>query len=213
MPYRRDVEARRLRCAILESELAELRVRVGALAVAQTELLAKERELLGLRRSVATSDGAGEARVKRAKKVVLATVVLGGALLSAGLLLTVPCMCRSESIKTTQTSAWELRRAASVWRAERYPNDPCPTTEQLRADRAIDAASKLTDSWGHPFKIVCDRAETYVGSTGADAKEGTYDDLWTPWPPNWPSACRRKAWGEECDEASRSAAQRTAWSR
>jgi hypothetical protein len=45
MPYRADLEAQKQRCDVLEGELAELRLRASALADAQRDIVAKEREV------------------------------------------------------------------------------------------------------------------------------------------------------------------------
>ncbi len=45
MPYRADLEAQKMRCEVLERELADLRLRASALAEAQRLLATKEREV------------------------------------------------------------------------------------------------------------------------------------------------------------------------
>jgi general secretion pathway protein G len=67
--------------------------------------------------------------------------------------------------------------------AEKYRVDHpgvCPTVEQLRAERELSAASKITDPWDTPYKIVCGDDDLYVMSAGPDKKEGSPDDIRIP---------------------------------
>jgi general secretion pathway protein G len=67
--------------------------------------------------------------------------------------------------------------------AEKYKVDhpgQCPTVEQLRADKELSAASKITDPWDTPYAIRCADDEIYVTSFGPDKKEGTADDIRIP---------------------------------
>jgi general secretion pathway protein G len=110
-------------------------------------------------------------------EVMIVVVIIG--LISGGVAVAVLPRLKEASIKTTQTSARELRRAAEQWRGM-HASDQCPTTQILRADKAIDTASKLTDAWDNPFKIICDDDETTVISAGPDKKDGTADDIRIP---------------------------------
>ena len=109
-------------------------------------------------------------------EVMIVVVILG--LIAGGVAVAVLPKLKEAQIKTTKTSALELRRAAETWRS--MHGDDCPTPEILRADKAIDSASKLTDAWYDPFKITCDADETTVSSWGPDKKEGTADDIHVP---------------------------------
>jgi general secretion pathway protein G len=68
--------------------------------------------------------------------------------------------------------------------AEKYmvdhPGEPCPTVELLRDKRELSAASKITDPWDTPYKIVCGDEDVMVMSMGPDKKEGTNDDIRIP---------------------------------
>ena len=68
--------------------------------------------------------------------------------------------------------------------AEKYrvdhPGQNCPTVEQLRAEKELSAASKITDPWDTPYKIVCSDDDLYVSSFGPDKKENTNDDIRIP---------------------------------
>ncbi|HEY2512527.1 MAG TPA: hypothetical protein VGI39_16785 [Polyangiaceae bacterium] len=89
-----------------------------------------------------------------------------------------PIRPRPHVIRTTKTTAMELRRAAEMWRAS-HPNGGCPSLEQLKRDKAIDPASKVTDSWDTPFQIRCEAEETVVTSLGPD-KRSSADDIVIP---------------------------------
>jgi general secretion pathway protein G len=127
------------------------------------------------------------ARVLRARRyvargvtlieVMIVVVIIG--LISGGVAVAVLPRLKEASIKTTIVSARELRRAAEQWRGT-HASDQCPTMQILRADKAIDSASKLTDAWDDPFHIVCDDDETTVISDGPDKKPGTADDIRIP---------------------------------
>ena len=67
--------------------------------------------------------------------------------------------------------------------AEKFKVDhpgQCPTVEQLRAEKELSAASKITDPWDTPYKIVCGDDDIYVVSFGPDKKENTNDDIRIP---------------------------------
>ena len=110
-------------------------------------------------------------------EVMIVVVILG--LIAGGVAVAVLPKLKEAQIKTTRTSAMELRRATETWRAT-HASDQCPTLEDLRKDKAVDSASKLSDAWDDPFKIVCEEDETVVTSFGHDKKEGTADDIHVP---------------------------------
>lgn len=67
--------------------------------------------------------------------------------------------------------------------AEKYKVDHpgvCPTVEQLRAEKELSAASKVTDPWDSPYKIVCGDEDIMILSFGPDKKENTNDDIRIP---------------------------------
>lgn len=110
-------------------------------------------------------------------EVMIVVVILG--LIAGGVAVAVFPKFKEAQVKTTKTSAMELRRATEMWRGL-HASDQCPTLEQLRTDKALDTASKLTDAWDVPFKITCEDDETIVQSNGPDKKEGTADDIRVP---------------------------------
>jgi general secretion pathway protein G len=128
--------------------------------------------------------GGRAARVRRAMargvtliEVMIVVVIIG--LISGSVAVAVLPKLKQAGIDTTRNSARELRRAADMWRGL-HASDQCPTIEVLRADKAIDTASKVTDAWDDPFKIICEDDETTVVSAGPDKKEGTSDDIRVP---------------------------------
>ncbi len=67
--------------------------------------------------------------------------------------------------------------------AEKYKVDhpgQCPTVEQLRAEKELSAASKITDPWDTPYQIRCQDEDIFIVSFGPDKKEGTNDDIRIP---------------------------------
>ena len=110
-------------------------------------------------------------------EVMIVVVILG--LIAGGVAVAVFPKLKEAQVKTTRTSAMELRRAAETWRGA-HASDECPTADGLKAEKAIDSASKITDAWDDPFKIVCDGDETIVNSMGPDKKENTADDIRVP---------------------------------
>ena len=79
-------------------------------------------------------------------EVMIVVVILG--LIASGVAVAVFPKFKEAQIKTTKTSAMELRRATEMWRGM-HASDQCPTLEMLRADKAfdsrdfVDAARKL----------------------------------------------------------------------
>jgi len=113
--------------------------------------------------------------VKRALQVAGALVVVVGFLaVAAAFIWTRGCPHHLRSV--TEVSVRALRSAAETWRSGRG-GGLCPTAEILRRDNAIDPASKLTDSWSHPFQITCEGNKVTVTSAGPDGRFGTADDI------------------------------------
>lgn len=72
-----------------------------------------------------------------------------------------------------------IHPVAEKWRVD-HPGQTCPTVEQLRAEKELSAASKITDPWDTPYKIVCNEEDVAVLSLGPDKKEGSADDIRIP---------------------------------
>ncbi len=110
-------------------------------------------------------------------EVMIVVVILG--LIASGVAVAVFPRFKEAQVKTTKTSAMELRRATEMWRGT-HASDVCPSIDQLKTDKAIDTATKASDSWDTPFKITCEDDETIISSNGPDKKEGTPDDIRVP---------------------------------
>ncbi|MFO0678762.1 MAG: prepilin-type N-terminal cleavage/methylation domain-containing protein [Polyangiaceae bacterium] len=110
---------------------------------------------------------------------VMIVVVIMGLIAGGVAAVAIPRLAEAR-IKTTQTNALELRKAAMTWHADH--TDSCPTPQVLVKDKAIDATSKITDAWEMPYEIVCDEQadEITVVSPGPDKKKGTQDDIRVP---------------------------------
>src|SRR5258706_9980311 len=63
-----------------------------------------------------------------------------------------------------------IHPVAEKWRVD-HPGQACPTVEQLRAEKELSQASKITDPWDTPYKINCAGDEIYVMSLARDKKE------------------------------------------
>jgi general secretion pathway protein G len=126
------------------------------------------------------------ARRSRARGVTLVEilVVIGIMALIAGAVAfgVLPAWERAQ-VKTTQQNAIALRGVAVGHRVQTTSVD-CPTIEAMRESRILDRASKTTDAWDQPFRIVCaEDGEITVLSPGPDRKLGTHDDIAAPPPP------------------------------
>ena len=81
--------------------------------------------------------------------------------------------------KQAQTDARTIHPAAEKYRVD-HPGEGCPTVELLRDKNEISRASKITDPWDSPYKIICGDEDVAVMSMGPDKKEGTPDDIRIP---------------------------------
>jgi general secretion pathway protein G len=81
--------------------------------------------------------------------------------------------------KQAQIDARTIHPAAEKYRVD-HPGEGCPTVELLRDKNELSRASKITDSWDSPYKIICGDEDLTVLSFGPDKKEGTADDIRIP---------------------------------
>jgi general secretion pathway protein G len=81
--------------------------------------------------------------------------------------------------KQAQTDARTIHPAAEKYRVD-HPGDQCPTVELLREKKELSQASKITDPWDTPYKIICGEEDVMVMSFGPDKKENTADDIRIP---------------------------------
>jgi general secretion pathway protein G len=111
-------------------------------------------------------------------EVMIVIVILG--LISGAVAVGVFKHHRDAQIKMSRIGAAELRRAASLWRAD-HPGDVCPTPAMMLADRSIDQGSKITDAWDTPYRVVCEGEDVTAISLGPDKHESD-DDIIAPSP-------------------------------
>jgi general secretion pathway protein G len=81
--------------------------------------------------------------------------------------------------KQAQTDARTIHPAAEKYRVD-HPGEGCPTVELLRDKNELSKASKITDPWESPYKIICGDEDVAVLSLGPDKREGTPDDIRIP---------------------------------
>ena len=81
--------------------------------------------------------------------------------------------------KQAQIDARTIHPAAEKYRVD-HPGEGCPTVELLRDKNELSKASKITDPWESPYKIICGDEDVAVLSLGPDKKEGTADDIRIP---------------------------------
>lgn len=79
-------------------------------------------------------------------------------------------------IKTTRVRADSIRSAAGMWLLDN-PSGGCPTVEQLKESRNLDANKDSQDAWDRDFSIECEGDEITVVSPGPDGEVGTEDDI------------------------------------
>ncbi|WXB11497.1 type II secretion system GspH family protein [Pendulispora albinea] len=109
-------------------------------------------------------------------EILIVLAIIG--LIAGGIAMTAIPKFADAQKQTTKTSAQSLRQAAALWRTMNAAE--CPTVDKLKAEKQLEASSKLSDAWDQPFKIICDDDETTVVSSGPDKKEGTPDDIRVP---------------------------------
>jgi general secretion pathway protein G len=81
--------------------------------------------------------------------------------------------------KQAQTDARTIHPAAEKYRVD-HTGEQCPTVELLREKKELSQASKITDPWDTPYKIICGDEDVMVMSFGPDKKENTADDIRIP---------------------------------
>ena len=117
---------------------------------------------------------------KRGVTLIEILIVLAIVGLIAGGVAVVAIPKYAESQKNqAKIDARTLHPVAEKYRLD-HPGQQCPTVEQLRADKELSAASKITDPWDTPYAIRCTDEDLYVLSFGPDKKEGTADDIRIP---------------------------------
>jgi general secretion pathway protein G len=110
-------------------------------------------------------------------EILIVLAIIG--LISAGVAVVAVPKYQESQKNQAKIDARTIHPVAEKWRAD-HAGAPCPTVEQLRAEKELSTASKITDPWDTPYKIVCGEDDLYVMSLGPDKKENTKDDIRIP---------------------------------
>jgi general secretion pathway protein G len=142
-----------------------------------SKILRRDRAL-GLRALVAAARR--RQSLRRGVTLIEILIVLAIVGLIAGGVAVVAVPKYQESQKNqAKIDARTIHPVAEKYRVD-HPGDSCPTVELLRDKKELSAASKITDPWDTPYKIVCGDEDVTVMSAGPDKKEGTGDDIRIP---------------------------------
>lgn len=85
-------------------------------------------------------------------------------------------------IQTAELETKNLVTAVGLYRLN-GGDEECPAPEALRARGVLKPDQKLTDPWGHPYKIVCESPHVGATSAGPDGIWGNEDDVASGLPP------------------------------
>jgi general secretion pathway protein G len=119
-------------------------------------------------------------RLARGVTLIEILIVLAIVGLIAGGVAVVAVPKYQESQKNqAKIDARTIHPVAEKYRVD-HPGDACPTVELLRDKKELSAASKITDPWDSPYKILCPEEDVIVMSLGPDKKENTADDIKIP---------------------------------
>ena len=123
-------------------------------------------------------------RMKRAARrgvtliEILIVLAIVGLIAGGVAVVAVPKFAEAQK-KQAQTDARTIHPAAEKYRVD-HTGEQCPTVELLREKKELSQASKITDPWDTPYKILCGDEDVTVASAGPDKKEGTADDIRIP---------------------------------
>lgn len=109
---------------------------------------------------------------------ILIVLAIVGLIAGGVAVVAVPKFAEAQK-KQAQTDSRTIHPAAEKYRVD-HPGDQCPTVELLREKRELSVASKITDPWDTPYKIICGEEDVTVMSFGPDKKENTADDIRIP---------------------------------
>ena len=120
-----------------------------------------------------TGDRAKGRGLNLPKVLVLVTLVCMVGIL---VVLRVPRMTVCTYLPPERSGPASLVSAATLFRAS-YGFENCPRVEDLRRDRFVSEDRSTEDSWGTPYRIVCEPESTVVVSAGPDLAFDTEDDI------------------------------------
>ncbi len=110
-------------------------------------------------------------------EILIVLAIVG--LIAGGVAVVAVPKYKESQVNQAKIDARTIHPVAEKYRVD-HPGEPCPTVELLRDKKELSAASKITDPWDTPYKIVCGDDDTSVLSWGPDKKEGTNDDIRIP---------------------------------
>ncbi|HEY8074759.1 MAG TPA: prepilin-type N-terminal cleavage/methylation domain-containing protein [Labilithrix sp.] len=110
-------------------------------------------------------------------EILIVLAIVG--LIAGGVAVVAVPKYKESQINQARIDARTIHPVAEKYRVD-HPSDPCPTVELLRDKKELSAASRITDPWDTPYKIICGDDDTSVLSWGPDKKEGTNDDIRIP---------------------------------
>lgn len=99
---------------------------------------------------------------------VIVPALVAGLLVMVAIIPRLDCeLCRAGS--TTRASAATIRSAATLYLAQSSDSD-CPTVEELVHEGYLGEDTAVTDGWGHPYWVSCDRGDVSVRSERFDGE-------------------------------------------
>ena len=119
----------------------------------------------------------GSARGVTLIEILIVLAIVG--LIAGGVAVVAVPKYQEAQKKQAQTDARTIHPAAEKYRVD-HTGEGCPTVELLREKKELSQASKITDPWDTPYKILCGEEDVQVMSFGPDKKENTNDDIRVP---------------------------------
>lgn len=102
-----------------------------------------------------------------------------------------PPVYKQAAADTAKTDCKTLVQVVETWKLNHPgPLTKCPTTDDLKNDKALKSDQNVSDPWGTAYKIVCTGDEFGVASAGPDRQWESADDIWAGTKP--PSATTPK---------------------
>jgi general secretion pathway protein G len=144
------------------------------------------KEIVMMTKDLATHGAYSRLRLRRVKRVlargvtlieILIVLAIVGLIAGGVAVVAIPKYAESQK-NQAKIDARTIHPVAEKYKVD-HPGQ-CPTVEQLRAEKELSAASKITDPWDTPYAIRCQDEEIYIMSFGPDKKEGTQDDIRIP---------------------------------
>ena len=110
-------------------------------------------------------------------ELVIVITIIG--VLTAAISIGVLKAQKQANIGAAGTACNTIRQATTIWLSA-HPGQDCPSVDQLKAERNLEAGFNAKDPWGGLYKVTCDADEITCTSPGPDKKDGTDDDIHVP---------------------------------